>query len=167
MVEKMGPVTLENVRLIFRNFSGAEGQFNRAGARNFAIALDPEIARQMRADGWNVKQLRVREEGDVPQDYLEVAVNYSSGKPPRIVTITSRGRTNVTEDTVMILDWAEIQTADLILNPYPWEVNGNAGVKAYLKSLFVTIREDELDLKYAGVPDSPVAGVVSNTPWEE
>jgi len=141
-------VTMEGVRIIFRNFSGKEGQYNREGDRNFAVLLDPKTADRMSQDGWNVKVLQPREEGDEPQPYLTVAVNFK-GRPPRVVMITSRGRTNLDEDSVGALDWAEILNVDLIVRPYEWAVSGKTGVKAYLQSIYVTIQEDPLELKYA------------------
>lgn len=143
-------VTMEGVRIIFRNFSGKEGQYNREGDRNFAVLLDPKVAKQMERDGWNVKTLMPREEGDEPQPYLTVAVNYK-GRPPRVVMITSRGRTNLDEDTVGALDWADIINVDLIVRPYEWAVSGKSGIKAYLQSIYVTIQEDPLELKYAAM----------------
>ena len=92
-------VVMENVRIIFRNFSGKEGQYNREGDRNFAVLLDDKTAEQMAKDGWNVKVLKAREEGDEDQPYLTVAVNFK-GRPPRVVMVTSRGRTNLGEDEV-------------------------------------------------------------------
>lgn len=151
--KKTNTVVLEDARIVFRNFSGKEGQYNREGDRNFAVLLDEELASLLDRDGWNVKLLKPREEGDNPQPYIQVAVNFR-GRPPRIVMITSRGRTTLGEDEVNILDWAEIQTCDLIIRPYEWAVNGKTGVKAYLQSIFVTIEEDQLELKYADVPDS-------------
>jgi hypothetical protein len=56
------------------------------------------------------------------------------------------------EDECILLDWADILTVDLIIRPYHWNVNGRTGVKAYLKSIFVVINEDYLELKYADVP---------------
>lgn len=147
-------VLIEDARLVFRNFAGKEGMYNREGDRNFSILLDEKTARVLSVDGWNVKTLKPREEGDNPQPYIQVSVNFR-GRPPRIVLITSRGRTEIDEALVETLDWVEIKKADLILRPYEWSVNGNAGVKAYLKSLYITINEDPLELKYAGLEESP------------
>lgn len=147
-------ITLEGARIMFRNFSGKEGQYNREGDRNFALALDPGMAAEMAADGWNVKQLKPREEGDAPQDYIQVAVNFKGPRPPLVVMLTSRGRTPLGEDEVNILDWADIENVDLVIRPYEWTVNGNSGIKAYLKTIFVTIAEDDLERKYSNVPDS-------------
>jgi len=144
-------VIMEGVRIIFRNFAGKEGQYNREGDRNFAVLLDDKTAEEMDADGWNVKWLRPREEDEedaTQQAYLPVSVNFK-GRPPRVVLITSRGRTNIDEDQIEMLDWADIINVDLIVSPYAWTVNDKSGIKAYLQSLYVTIQEDPLELKYS------------------
>lgn len=143
-------VMMEGVRIIFRNFSGREGQYNREGDRNFAVLLDEQVATKMAEDDWNVKWLRPRgeEEEESPQAYLPVSVNFK-GRPPRIVLITSRGRTHLDESTIEMLDWADIINVDLIVRPYAWSVNNKTGIKAYLQSLYVTIQEDPLEIKYA------------------
>lgn len=144
-----GTVLMEGVRIIFRNFAGKEGMYNREGDRNFAVLLDDEVANAMAADNWNVKWLRPRddEEEQSPQAYLPVSVNFK-GRPPRIVVITSRGRTNLDESQVEMLDWANILNVDLIVRPYEWMVNNKTGIKAYLQSIYVTIEEDALEIKY-------------------
>jgi hypothetical protein len=152
MPQNDNTVLMEGVKIIFRNFEGKEGQYNRAGDRNFAVLLDPQVAEAMAADGWNVKWLKPREdaeEGDEPQAYLQVTANFDKGRPPRVVMITSRGRTNLDEHTVEMLDWADIQNTDMIVRPYEWSVNGKTGVKAYLQSIYVTVEEDDLERKYA------------------
>jgi hypothetical protein len=144
-------VLMEGVRIIFRNFAGKEGQYNREGDRNFAVLLDEKTGAAMHEDGWNVKWLRPREEdeeGTEPQAYLPISVNFR-GRPPRIVLITSRGRTNLDEDSIEMLDWADILNVDLIVRPYEWTVNKKSGVKAYLQSIYVTIEEDPLEIKYS------------------
>ena len=151
------PVIMENVRILFRNFGGAPGKFNPAGGkRSFSVALDDETADRMTADGWNVKWLKPRpdDEDARPQAILEVVLRFDGNPPGRATMITSRGRTSLGPDEVAILDWAEITNVDLTINPFHWDVNGNTGLKAYVKSIFVTIYEDALELKYAEVPDS-------------
>lgn len=152
MARNDNTVVMENVRMIFRNFAGREGMYNREGDRNFCVLLDHETAEAMARDGWNVKMLSARDEDEEDQPYLQVAVNFK-GKPPRIVMITSRGRTTLYEDEVEILDWADIRTTDMIIRPYEWAVNGKTGIKAYLQSIFVVIEEDALELKYAEIAD--------------
>jgi hypothetical protein len=170
MAGRLQPVVLEGRRILFRNFAGEEGRFNAKGNRNFNVVLEPEEAEAMLKDGWKVKYLQPREEEDQPLPRLEVTVKF--GKiPPRIILITSRGKTALDEDMVKLLDWAEIENVDLIVRPYEWTVNEKSGVKAYLKSIYVTIREDELEKKYMDVPDSAaesiVASVEEGPPWEE
>jgi hypothetical protein len=150
MPAKDNTVLMEGVRIIFRNFAGKEGQYNREGDRNFAVLLDDKTANAMAADSWNVKWLRPRneDEEEAPQAYLPISVNFK-GRPPRIVLITSRGRTTLDEDSVEMLDWADILNVDLIVRPYEWTVNQKSGIKAYLQSIYVTIEEDALELKYS------------------
>jgi hypothetical protein len=148
-------VVMEGVKIIFRNFQGKEGKYNKAGDRNFGVLLDDKTANDMAEDNWNVKWLKPREEDleedpDTPeQAWLPVALRYDVGKPPRIVSITDRGRKNLDEEDVEMLDWVDITNVDLIVRPFTWDVNGRSGVKAYLQSLYVTIEEDELEKKYA------------------
>lgn len=142
---------IEDAQIIFRNFEGKEGQYNRKGDRNFGVIIpDEKMAQKMLQDGWNVKYLSSREEGEPDAPYISVAVNFKN-RPPHVVMITSMARTNLTEDTVEVLDYANIKTADLICRAYEWDVNGKTGIKAYLQSLFVTIEEDALELKYSNV----------------
>lgn len=148
MVDEVKTFMIEDAPIIFRNFAGKEGQYNREGDRNFAVILPEDVAARMLDDGWNVRYLEPREEGDVPTPYISVSVNFKN-RPPRVVMLTSTTRTQLDEESVEILDWADIQTADLIARGYDWNVNGKTGTKAYLQSLFVTIEEDALERKYS------------------
>lgn len=145
-------VLMEGVRLIFRNFTGKEGQYNREGDRNFGVILPDDVAERMLADGWNVKYLKPREddEEETETPWLPVKVGYGGkGRPPKIMMVTERGRTALTEDTVEMLDWSDITNVDLIVRPYNYEVHGRIGIAAYVQSMYVTIEEDALERKYA------------------
>jgi len=151
MAENDGTVLMEGVRLIFRNFEGKEGKYNAAGDRNVGVVIDDATAEAMLADGWNIKYLKPREEDDddtPPTPWLPVAIGYGKGRPPRIVLVTERGRTNLDEASVAMLDWADITHVDMIVRPYHYEVRGDTGVKAYCQSMYVTIEEDALERKY-------------------
>lgn len=144
--------TLEDVRIVFRNFGGEQKQFNDAGKRNFSIVLSPELAEELSLEGWNVKTKPPKEEGDEPFHHLKVKVSYA-GRPPRIVLVSSKGRNNLDEETCDLMDIAELEKVDVIIRAYDWSVNDKTGRTAYLKTIYGTLHEDALDLKYADVPD--------------
>jgi hypothetical protein len=153
-------VILEDVQLIFRNFAGREGMYNREGDRNFAVILPKNVAEEMAKNGWNVKVLPAREEGEEDKAYISVAVNFHGRFPPIIKMIGSKSKrsTSLDEETVEVLDQVDILQVDLIIRPYDWAVSGNTGRKAYLHSIYVTIIEDPLQLKYADPMIATVEG---------
>lgn len=156
--KKLDPLIIENARIILKNLAGVEKKYNAPGERNFAIALDGELAEEMIKAGWNIKFLKPREEGDLPQAILKVKINTGKGRPPRVVIVSSKGRTSLTEDMYGMIDYADIENVDLAINPSFWERDGRSGYTAYLRSIFVTIREDELDLKYADLDEVGPSG---------
>lgn len=146
-------ISVENARIAFRNFSGKEGRFNPAGRRNFCLLLDNSTANSLLDEGWNVKYLKPRDEADDPKPYIQVSVSFENF-PPKIVLISGGEKQTLDEKSVDMLDWVDISNVDLSLRPYKWEVSGKTGIKGYLKSMYITIAEDEFEKKYTNLPDS-------------
>jgi hypothetical protein len=149
MPDEVRTFMVEDAHIINLNFSGKEKMYNDKGRRNFCVILEDDIAEEMAREGWNVKYTKIREEGDIPRPFLPVDIRFDI-RPPRIVLITDTTRTQLNEDSVEVLDWADIRTVDLIARGSPWgNPDGKSGIKAYLQTMFVTIEEDELERKYA------------------
>lgn len=145
---RIPPLTIENARLVYRNFSGAAKTYNAKGLRNFHVILDPDQAKQLQRDGWNIKWPKPRDDGEERSPTLKVAVRFEN-YPPYVVMMTKRGRTEMDEDMIGVLDSAEIESADLrITGSYYQMEDGTKGFKAYLNQLFVTISEKDLMAKH-------------------
>ena len=140
---------IEDARIIFRNFSGIGSKYNREGDRNFAVIIpDEEISNQLIEAGWNVKIKPPREEGDSPFMYLPVKIKYTHRGPAAYV-VSGKNVTRLNEDTIGMLDEIDIQSVDMDLRPYDWEVNDKKGKTAYLQAINVIQDIDRFGAKYA------------------
>jgi hypothetical protein len=151
MKQKLERLHLENVRIIYKNFQGEKTKFNDAGKRVFSVVIDDlNQAEQLIDLGWALRPL-VNEEGEIDAYHLPVKINYASHIPPRIYKVfaTRAGSMLLDENTISMLDYLPIEYADVILNPYNWEVKGETGVKAYCHTMYVVVEENLLDLKWA------------------
>lgn len=152
--KNLGELTIENAELMYMNLSGNKSQFNPLGARGFSVRLSIEQGKQMEEYGWNVKPLYARDEmggrtKDIEAYHLPCAVRYDKF-PPKIYLITDANKTLLGENEISMLDSADIENVDLILNPSRYDNKRlqGTGIKAYVKSMYVKIREDGLMKKY-------------------
>lgn len=139
-----GNVTFKDVFIAhggYRNFSGTVKDTNKSGARKFTIFLPPEVGEMLQEEGWNAKYKEsTRPEYD-GQWQMDVFVSYKC-YPPVIKLKSYDGQeTLLTEESVGILDSTDIETADLEIRPYNWDVNGKTGTKAMVQELTVTARK--------------------------
>lgn len=140
--EKRGILMIDDARIVYRNFSGAGSRYNREGDRNFAVVIpDKEIADALIENGWNVKIKPPREEGDSPFMYMPVKVKFND-RGPNVYLVTGKRMNRLDEESVSCLDDVDIQSVDMDIRPYDWEVNGRSGRSAYLQSIKVTQRID-------------------------
>ena len=161
------PVTIRNARIFKSNFSGKEiPPYNPEGRRNFCVFIDDlKAAEEMEKDGWNIRWLEPRNEGDERKAFVSIAVNFNN-RPPKIILVTSKGETRLDEESVGMLDWAEKENIDLTINPRYWDDNGKQRVKAYLRTMIVKIYEDDLELeideRYSNAPSGAMDAVTDD-----
>lgn len=148
---RIPPLTIENAHIVYRNFSGEARKYNAKGLRNFHVILEPDQARALERDGWNIKWPKPRDDGEERNPTIKIKVRFDI-YPPLIVLLTQNGRTELDEHTVGILDKAEIENVDLkITGSYNELDTGWKGFTAYLAQMFVTLSEGDLLAKYSGV----------------
>lgn len=144
-------LAMESVQIGFRNFEGREGPYNRKGDRDFVVFLDRDFAEELDAEGWNIKWPKpsphIKPEEDDRNPYLPVSVGFEY-YPAKVYIVSNDNVSVLGQDEVEMLDWAELENVDLVIRPYEWEVNGQTGVKAYLKAGYFTIVTNAFDDKY-------------------
>ena len=144
-----GVLQIEDARIIYRNFGGEASKYNREGDKNFAVIIpNQEICDQLTAEGWNVKIKPPRDEDDTPFMFLPVKVKFNN-RGPNIYVQSAGNVKRLTEETVGMLDEIDIQSVDMDLRPYDWEVNGKEGRSAYLQAMNVIQNIDRFGAQYA------------------
>ncbi len=140
------------IKLRWMNLSGNQDPYTKKTDKTFTVVLTESKARELEAQGFNI---RWREFDDGNKEAsLRVFARYGD-YPPQIYQVSDGGK-NITlldEDTVGYLDNAEIDHADIELSPYHWTVNGNSGVKAYIRTAYFAIAEDQFRSRYTRFDD--------------
>ena len=151
-----GSLIIDDARIIFRNFAGAQTQYNRKGDRNFALVIDSkENADMLVAEGWNIKVKPPRNEDEDGLMFMPIKINFDSNRPPRVYLKSGNNplvellpSDDPREDMVATLDNIDIFSVDLDIHPYDWNVNGKMGRSAYLDGITVHQQVDRFRARY-------------------
>ena len=140
---------IDDAKIIFKNFEGRGDKFNREGDRNFSLLIeDPNTADAMVKEGWNVRIKPGRDEDEEPFMRLPVKVKFTDYGP--VVYLNSAGNvTKLDEESIGCLDNIDIESVNMDIRPYDWDVNGRTGRTAYLQSMEVVQRIDRFSARYA------------------
>ena len=151
----------EDAKVIFRNFRGEDYGYNAQHKKGFSILLNPDDydIKGMIADGWNIKPLKPREgyEDEGVNYHLPVEVRWDK-LPPVIWLITQTGiseegrprykRTKLDEESSFVIDTADVIQVQVKISGNSYDVNGNTGIKAYLKEMFIELAPDRFEAMY-------------------
>lgn len=166
--DKSANIMVDDAQIIFRNFRGIDRGYNPKHEKSFSLLVSPERfdIDAMKADGWNLKQLKPREGyEDEPANYhLPVTVRWDNF-PPIIYLVTKvddgkHRRTRLDEETSFMIDTAEIASVKLeISHGKTYDFQGKVGIKAYLKKMYIELVEDRFEEAYDFVDDE-------DAPWD-
>ena len=144
-----GIMQIDDAKIIFKNFEGHGDKFNREGDRNFSLLIeDPNTADAMIEKGWNVRIKPGRDEDEGPFMRLPVKVKFTD-YGPNVYLVSGNRRVELDEESIACLDNIDIESVDMDIRPYDWEVNGKTGRTAYLQSMQVVQRIDRFAARYA------------------
>lgn len=150
--DERGALLVEDATIIFKNFAGRAGKFNKEGERSFALVIeDPELAQSLREEGWNVKIMPARTEDEGVFCYLSVAVVFPTAErnfPIKIVQFTKNGPVELNAETVGLLDMARFSSCKVAIRPYNWTTSTGSGIKAYLRTMHVVLEEGDFASDY-------------------
>ena len=146
-----GILQIDDAKIIFKNFEGRGDKFNREGDRNFSLLIeDPDTADALIKEGWNVRIKPGRDEEEGPFMRLPVKVKFTD-YGPRVYLKTGDRMNELDEESIGCLDQIDIESVDMDIRPFDWEVNGRTGRTAYLQSIHVVQRIDRFAARYANM----------------
>lgn len=139
---------IDGRQIIFKNFEGRGDKFNREGDRNFSLRInDEDTADALVKEGWNVRIKEGRDEDEGPFMRLPIKVKFTNYGPN--VYLRTGDRVNeLNEESIACLDNIEIESVDMDIRPYDWDVNGRTGRTAYLQSMEVVQRIDRFAARH-------------------
>lgn len=172
---RYGSLEIEHADIFWTNFRGDEkiarttGKVvNEKGTRNFNVYIyNTELAEEMRDQGWNVG-IKTGLDGEEPVYYLPVEVRWrnrqgellDSGLLPKAWMFGDKGEQELSEETIGILDSAEISDSGLTIRARRYQsVSGENKIKAFLsEGCFVVEESSDRRELYRRKFDNATAG---------
>jgi hypothetical protein len=151
---ELNDIILENGMIAYRNFSGRPTEYKpEGGIRTVTFVIPDEWADDLRNDGWKIRYEEKKE-----RFLLEATVLYRTkdGRPkdPKVFIVRDDNKLiHMTEETVGELDSADIVSVDAVIGPSRYNFGGKTGIKAYVNSLYIKIRENPIERKYRQMLD--------------
>ena len=140
------------IKWAWSNFEGRVEAYNAEGKRSFTIVLPEDRVDELREQGWNVKEIEGREEGDPSEFHLKVQISFAK-VPPRVYLIKSGNRKmRIDERDLSDINRATCNRVDVIIAPSRWADPNNPsrhGVSAYVKELYASVTESRFAEQYA------------------
>lgn len=149
-------VTIEDTRLIFRNFAGDKKKFNKEGDRNFEVVLTDEAAEAMDKDDWFVKTYEPNDRYDELLHTVKVRIG-ENDEPPVYVIGEDKKPIKLNKGQFKRVDRYNIISVDVTFHQAKgtFEYDGREYHSAYLDKIYINILEDYLDKKYGVYADMP------------
>ncbi len=147
-----GTLVFEDAQMIFRDFSGRESKYNRDRKRSFAIVIDDEqVADDLIQLGWNVKELKRRDEDEPMRWRLSVRLDMTKARPPKVMRVTRHSQVQLsTNEEIETLDGDDILDISAVVRPYRYEDRDTGEMRnsAWLKELWVRVDDNIFADKY-------------------
>lgn len=156
---------IEDADLLFCNFAGREKRYegrimNEEGKRNFCVVISDELAGELAEEGWNVKREKLND-GEIGRPYIKVNVSYRFN-PPSINMDNGRKVTELTEETVNLLDDMDIISADVAITP---SRRTDGGYSAYVYELYANVEESRFARKHTYDYEDDAADEACDVPF--
>lgn len=148
------PVDLRNTRFIFHtNFAGdpTKDAFGSNLRKATIIIPDADVAHALIDAGYNVKTTKPRRDDDPetfePEYYIQIQAKYRTYQgvevqyPPKIVLVSGNNSTDLTEETIGILDNIRVKNVKVRLNQYFNKMTNKKSL--FIKIMYVEQNVDE------------------------
>lgn len=144
----MNNVIIENAEIIFSNFSGREGRYNREGNRCFSVMVpDESLAMQLKEDGWNIKERFINDEPTGRYYINGVNINFDYYIKPVIVYVSNGNEIVLTEELLNSgiaaqLDGRGAERYDVSIRPSARKrPDGTVGIKGYVDEMRIVAKK--------------------------